>query len=57
MRSGVSLSESEIEAQIAERAQAKRERDFKRADDIRAALLAQGIELKDGPQGTTWVRA
>ena len=57
MRSGVRLSETEIDAQIAERARAKRERDFKRADDIRAALLAQGIELKDGPQGTTWVRA
>lgn len=57
LRAGVRLSEADIEQRIAERAQAKRDRDFKRADEIRAALLAEGIELKDGPQGTTWVRA
>jgi cysteinyl-tRNA synthetase len=57
LRAGVTLSETDIEQRIADRAQAKRDRDFKRADDIRAALLAEGIELKDGPQGTTWVRA
>lgn len=57
LRAGVSLSEDEIERRIAERAQAKLDRDYKRADGIRASLLADGIELKDGPQGTTWVRA
>ncbi|NBU89425.1 MAG: cysteine--tRNA ligase [Betaproteobacteria bacterium] len=57
LRAGVQLSEADIAQQIELRAQAKQAKDFKRADEIRAALLAQGIELKDGPHGTTWVRA
>ncbi len=57
LRAGVQLSEADIAQQIELRTQAKQAKDFKRADEIRAALLAQGIELKDGPQGTTWVRA
>lgn len=45
-----------IEALIEERAQAKRNKDFARADAIRAELDAQGIELRDAPDGTSWVR-
>jgi cysteinyl-tRNA synthetase len=53
---GAALGREAIEALIAERAKAKAAREFARADAIRADLLAHGIELKDGPQGTSWTR-
>jgi cysteinyl-tRNA synthetase len=57
LQSGVMLSQATIEARIAARAQAKRERNFAEADRIRDELLAQGVVLKDSAQGTTWVKA
>ena len=48
------LTEAEIEAAIAERNAARKRRDFKEADAIRARLGEQGIVLEDGPGGTTW---
>jgi len=48
------LSPDEIEQLIAERAAARKNRDFKRGDEIRDMLLAKGIQLLDSAQGTTW---
>lgn len=51
---GLAIIPEEIESLIAERAAARRAKDFKRSDEIRAMLLIKGVTLLDGPQGTTW---
>ncbi|MGO1120852.1 cysteine--tRNA ligase [Rhodovibrionaceae bacterium A322] len=48
---------AEIDALVAERADAKKAKNFARADEIRDQLAAQGIVLEDGPGGTTWRKA
>ena len=48
------LDAQAIEAAIAERVDAKKRKDFALADAIRADLLAKGVALEDGPQGTVW---
>jgi cysteinyl-tRNA synthetase len=50
------LLDSEIEALIAERTQARKERNFARSDEIRDLLAAKGIVLEDTPQGVRWRR-
>jgi cysteinyl-tRNA synthetase len=50
------LDDDAIDALIAERTQARADKDFERGDEIRDELEAQGILLEDGDQGTTWKR-
>ncbi|MCM1936188.1 cysteine--tRNA ligase [Acinetobacter radioresistens] len=51
------LSESEIEELIKQRVDAKKAKDFTKADSIRQNLLDQGVVLEDTRQGTLWRRA
>jgi len=50
------LLDEEIDALIQERNEARRNRDFKRADEIRDQLLSMNIILEDTRQGTRWKR-
>ncbi|CAA0089924.1 Cysteine--tRNA ligase [Zhongshania aliphaticivorans] len=51
------LAAADIEALILERVQAKKDRLFSRADEIRDSLKDQGVILEDSREGTTWRRA
>ena len=57
LQGGAFVDAERVASLIAERAAAKAARDFAAADAIRSRLLAEGIELQDSAQGTTWVRA
>ncbi len=49
--------DEEVERLIAERQAARKEKNFKRADEIRDELAAMGIILKDTREGVQWKRA
>ncbi len=49
--------DSEIEALIQQRTEARKNRDFKTADEIRDKLKSMGIILEDTPQGVKWSKA
>ena len=49
----LSIAEAEIEARIAERIEARRNRDWAASDRIRDELMALGVALKDNKDGTT----
>ncbi len=50
------LDEKAIQVLIDERTQARKDKNFARSDEIRDELAAQGIELLDSREGTTWTR-
>jgi cysteinyl-tRNA synthetase len=50
-------SDDEIETLVAQRLQAKSEKNWSEADRIRDELKGMGILLEDGPQGTSWRRS
>ncbi|MCI9174889.1 MAG: cysteine--tRNA ligase [Lachnospiraceae bacterium] len=51
------ILDEEIEALIAERQAARKEKNFARADEIREELLGRGIVLEDTREGVKWKRA
>ena len=50
------LGDAEIEELLVQRKEARQSKNFKRSDEIRDLLLSSGVEIKDSPSGTTWVR-
>jgi cysteinyl-tRNA synthetase len=52
----LSFSDAEIDVLVAERTQAKKTRNFARADAIRNDLLAKGILIEDSKDGVRWRR-
>ena len=50
------MLDADIEALIEERTKARKEKNFKRADEIRDELLEKGIVLKDTREGVQWKR-
>jgi len=55
-RSDSAINAEAIEALIAERQQAKLDKNYARADQIREELAAQGVVLEDSREGTSWRR-
>jgi cysteinyl-tRNA synthetase len=43
-----------VEERLAARSQARKSKDFKAADGIRAELRAKGVEIEDTPTGSKW---
>lgn len=50
------ISDEEIKSLVLERANAKKERNFARADEIREKLKELSVALEDTPSGTIWKR-
>ena len=51
------MTDAAIEAKVAERNEARKQKDFKKADEIRQSLASHGIVIEDKPDGTSrWKR-
>ena len=51
-----SLTDEAIDALVTERTQAKRQRNFARADQIRNELAEKGVVIEDSKDGVRWKR-
>ena len=56
LQSGGDVDVEYVEVMIQKRIDAKKAKDFATADGVRDELLAQGITLRDGPEGTSWTQ-
>ena len=56
LQASLGLTDADIEKLIAERTNAKKTRNFARADAIRNDLAAKGILLEDSKDGVRWKR-
>ena len=50
------LTDAEIDGLIAERNTARKQRNFKRSDEIRDELAAKGVIIEDAKDGVRWKR-
>ena len=48
------IDDAQVEDMITARNAARKAKDFAEADRLRDELTAMGVEIKDGPEGTTW---
>ena len=55
-KTGDGPADTDIDALLQKRAEARRAKDFAAADKIRDDLAALGIIIEDGPGGATWRR-
>ncbi len=53
-KKGSSEDEAQVEALIAERTEARKQKNWKRSDEIRDQLKAMGVTIEDSKDGTTW---
>ena len=53
-KKGSSEDEAQVEALLAERTQARKDKNWKRSDEIRDQLKVMGVTIEDSKDGTTW---
>ena len=51
------LTDEEIQSLVAQREQARKDKDFTESDRIRDLLTSEGISLEDAVEGTIWQRS